>query len=881
MPEPQSDTPKTMSLPDAIRQAMELHRQGRLTEAENLYAAILKAKPGNFDALHMLGVLKHQRGESAEGLRSIAAALKVKPDSAEALSNHGLVLRALGRHEEALASYDRALAITPGFAGALNNRGNALTELGRYEEALASFERALAIKPDYAETMENRGTALQALGRSEEALASFEQALAIKPNQAQTLNNRGNVLQALGRHKEAVASYERALAVNPGYADALNNRGVALGWLKLHQEALASFDAALAIKPGYAEALNNRGTPLKALGRPGEALASYERALAIKPDYPEALNNRGAALQALGRHEEALAGYDRALAIKPDYAEAINNRGTALQALRSHEAALASFDAALAIKPDYADALNNRGLALQELKRHGEALADYGRALAIKPDYAEALYNRSNVLRALNRYEDAIEDFKRLLQIKPDFAYLKGKLLYSQMHCCIWDKFAADAARLVADVQDGKPCATPFELVAVSQSPADLLRCSQILVRDKFPPAPSPVWRGERYRHDKIRVAYLSADFRDHATAYLMAGLFELHDRKRFETIAISFGPDASGEMHTRLKKSFDHFPDLRGKSDRDVANMIRTLEADIAVDLKGFTTDARPGILALRPAPIQVNYLGFPGTMGADYIDYIIADRWIIPEEDQKYYTEKAVYLPDSYQVNDSKRRIAKQKPSRAKSGLPETGFVFCSFNNNYKITPFMFDIWMRLLHRVEGSVLWLLEGNAAAVRNLRREAEKRGVAPDRLVFAPRMKLADHLARHRLADLFLDALPCNAHTTASDALWAGLPVLTCLGSTFAGRVAGSLLNAAGLPELIAHSLADYEALALRLAQDKKALAKIKTKLTRHRKTCPLFDTDRFRRHIEAAYVTMWERYQRGEPPASFSVPGSPPVEQR
>jgi predicted O-linked N-acetylglucosamine transferase (SPINDLY family) len=372
-------------------------------------------------------------------------------------------------------------------------------------------------------------------------------------------------------------------------------------------------------------------------------------------------------------------------------------------------------------------------------------------------------------------------------------------------------------------------------------------------------------------------VAYLSADYHSHATAYLAAGLFEAHDQSRFEAIAISFGPDDSSEMRQRLTRAFDRFIDVRDKSDHAVAALLREMEIDIAVDLKGFTQDARPGILAHRPAPVRVNYLGHPGTMGARYIDYLIADRRIVPEGHERHYAEKIVCLPDSYQANDRKRRIAERMPARVDEGLPDTGFVFCSFNGSFKITPEVFDIWVRLLKAADGSVLWLLDDNAAAVRNLKREAEARGVSAQRLVFAPRRPLDEHLARHRLADLFLDTLPCNAHTTASDALWAGLPLLTCAGNTFAGRVAASLLFAVGLPELITDSLPSYEALAMNLARDPAALAALKAKLVAQRNTAPLFDTERFARHLESAYVTMWERAQRRMPAESFSVAAAQP----
>jgi protein O-GlcNAc transferase len=419
---------------------------------------------------------------------------------------------------------------------------------------------------------------------------------------------------------------------------------------------------------------------------------------------------------------------------------------------------------------------------------------------------------------------------------------------------------------------NGLPASSPFPLLAIPTSAGVQLECAKRYSADQHAASSAPLWRGQRYSHDRIRVAYLSADLHAHATAQLMAGLFEQHDKSRFETIAMSFGPALDSDMRQRLVRSFDRFIDVRALSDEAIAELIYSMEADIAVDLKGFTRDARTNILAKRPAPIQVSYLGYPGTMGANYIDYLIADRVVVPDDQHNAFSEKVVCLPDSYQVNDTHRRNAAITPSRTEAGLPEGGFIFCCFNNNFKITPDVFDVWMRLLKEIEGSVLWLIAGNSVAPANLRREAALRGVAAERLIFAPRTGSEDHLARHRLADLFLDTYYCNAHTTASDALWAGVPVLTCSGATFAGRVAGSLLTAVGLPELITHSLDDYEVLALKLARDPALLAALRQKLACHRETYPLFNTERFARHIEAAYIEMWERCQRGEPPQSFAV---------
>jgi protein O-GlcNAc transferase len=417
-----------------------------------------------------------------------------------------------------------------------------------------------------------------------------------------------------------------------------------------------------------------------------------------------------------------------------------------------------------------------------------------------------------------------------------------------------------------------KSIITPFTLFGYCSDASLHLKCARAFVDHQLPVFPQPLCNGRIYQHERVRIAYLSADFNWHATAYLMAELFELHDRTRFEVLGVSFGVDDKSNMRSRLIKSFDQFHDVRFKTDSDVAKMLNELEVDIAVDLKGHTGDSRPAILAYRPAPIQVNYLGYPGTMAGDFIDYVIADKIVLPFDQEAFYTEKIVHLPDCYQVNDSKRRISTHTPMRWEAGLQNEGFVFCCFNNSFKITAPMFDVWMRLLKAVESSVLWLLADNAGAAPNLRKEAAARGVDPARLVFAVRVPPEDHLARHRLADIFLDTLPCDAHTTASDALWAGLPLITCRGETFAARVAASLLNAVGLSELVTNSLDEYESLALQLARDKKTLSAIRAKLAANRDTCPLFDTNRFRRHIEAAYKTMWERYLRGEPPVNFAV---------
>ena len=654
-----------------------------------------------------------------------------------------------------------------------------------------------------------------------------------KAMKAQALFIQAVTLHQQGRLGEAQALYETLLKSNARHADALHLLGVVAAQTGNHQRAADLIAKAIAINPGNAGYFSNRGNALLALKQYEAAIGCYDQAIRIQPDFADAYGNRGNALQSLKQLDAAVASYDRAIRLKPDYVEAYSNRGNALQALKQYEAAIASYDQAIRIRPDHADAHHNRGNALHGFKQLEAAVVSYSNALKIKPDYD----------------------------------YLFGLLLNTRMWVCDWTGYEEQLAGLKARIERGMKCSSCFTVLTLIDLPAIQRKAAEIWVTDKHPASDVPGLIPKRARSPKIRIGYYSADFHNHATTFLMAGLLELHDRSRFELIGFSFGPDRQDEMRQRVCAAFDQFIDVREKSDEEVAQLSRSWNVDIAVDLKGFTEDSRNGIFSYRAAPVQVSYLGYPGTVGAPYMDYLIADRTLVPEHSQQHYSEQIVYLPGSYQVNDRQRRIADRIYTKAEVGLPEQGFVFCCFNNNYKITPVMFDSWVRILNAVSGSVLWLFEDNATAATNLRKEAEQRGLDTKRLVFAKRMELSEHLARHRLADLFLDTLPCNAHTTASDALWAGLPVLTQAGESFAARVAASLLNAVGLPELIAETQEQYESLAVELARNPMKLSGLKERLQQNRLTAPLFDTDLYTRNLEAAYSAMYERYQADLPP--------------
>jgi protein O-GlcNAc transferase len=730
---------------------------------------------------------------------------------------------------------------------------------------------------DEVVTLCNAGHERAFRGRLDEALHDYERALTLDPACIPALFNRGSLLLRADRPADALECFDRVLTLGEASAAVHLARGNALSGLGRQEAALESFAEAIRLEPGAPLAYCNLGNALLALNRAEEALACLDRALALAPGNALVCYNRGNALLALARHAEAFEDFDRAVTAEPRFALAWYNRGNTLTELRRHAEAAASFARVLALMPDFAAAYNNRGVALLALKRQPEALGDFERALRLNPGYEGALENMGNAYHDQRRYEEAVRCFAALVGAAPGRPYALGNLLNARTRSCDWGGDYLTLRNSVTEsVERGLRAQVPFAFLATSDSPAAQLRCARTFAEDKFVPVGEPLFRGRTYAHERIRVAYISADLRHHATAFLAAELFERHDRQRFETTAISFGPDDGSPMRHRLQRAFDHFLDVSALSDRDIAKLMRAREIDIAVDLQGYTADCRAGIFAQRPAPVQVSYLAYPGTLGAPYMDYLIGDRHVIPKEHFPHYSERVVHLPHCYQPNGSGRAIPPTTPTRAELSLPERAFVFCSFNGSYKITPEVFETWMRLLRVLPDSVLWLLDDTEAATRNLRKEARERGVDPARLVFAPRASLAEHLSRQPLADLFLDTLPVNAHTTASDALRAGLPVLTCQGATFAGRVASSLLHAVGLPELIAGNPVEYEKLAVALASDPERLRGLRARLLSQRESCPLFDTERYRQSLEAAYVLMWQRAENRLPPIHFAVPERP-----
>ena len=798
-----------------------------------------------------------------------AAGLAGRPDLRQLI---GLAAAYMERGEWALAEQlcQRILQVDTSNCDALQISGLIAANTGRLEQADALLSRAARAAPGDAAVHFNHGNVLATLGRPRDALAGFDRALRLDPRLFQAHNNRGNELLKLRRPEEALASCERALAIEPRCAEAHATRAGALQALGRYEEALAGCDDALRVSPGLADAQCTRGFTLAALGRRQEALDSLGTALRLNPNHVLALFGAADIQLQLGKPEEALGYCERALQLQPSGAEGHVTHGRVLRSLRRYAAALGACDQALAIDPHAAVAHSLRGTVLQDLGRFQEALQSYQRSLAIDPGDPETHRNCAGVLQASGRHPEAVPHLERAFELSPDDAWLPGTLLTARMQTCAWQDFDARLATLVDLIGQGRQAVQPFALLALVDSAALQRRTSEIWSQAALAPqALEPLVR--RPPGQRIRVGYFSADFHEHATAYLAAGLFERHDRHSFEVVAFSFGPDTRDAARQRLKAGFDRFVDVRGRADRDVARLSRELQIDIAVDLKGFTFDERSGIFAQRAAPVQVSYLGYPGTLGAAYMDYLVADRALIPPELRDRYCERIVYLPDSYQVNDRRRLLPEAVPTRDSLGLPTDRFVFCSFNNSFKILPGVFASWMKILQHTD-SVLWLLADNAVAAANLRREAAALGVDPQRLVFAERVPHAAHLARQPAADLFLDTLPYNAHTTASDALWCGLPVLTQAGESFPARVGASLLQAVGCPELITGSREEYESLAIRLASDRGLLQGLRERLRASRPAAPLFDTDRFTANLERAYRAMYDRWQAGLAPEHIFI---------
>jgi predicted O-linked N-acetylglucosamine transferase (SPINDLY family) len=598
------------------------------------------------------------------------------------------------------------------------------------------------------------------------------------------------------------------------------------------------------------------------------------KAITINPKNAEAYNNHSLVLKKINKLEEAVESLNQAIKIKPDFIQAYNSRGHLLVELNQLDEALENFNKAIKINPNFAEAYNNRGNILNKLNRFTESIESYDKAISINPNFAEAYNHRGGVQKDIKLYEDAHESYEKAIKIKPNLDFLLGSLIYTKLHLCNWKAFDENLKKIEESIIKGNKSLTPFSSLLFLNSPSLQKKVAEIYIKAKYNSKNNLKSFDEKSQNKKIRVGYYSADFREHVMSDLLIHLFKCHDKSKFELIGFSFIPGKPDHMHNEIKKNFDQFFDVSLKTDKEIAKLSQDMNIDIAVDLMGLTTHSRTGIFTECCTPIKINFLGYPGTLGTNCHDYIIADKTLIPEKYQKDYSEKIIYLPDSYKLDHSSRKVSNKVFTRKELRLPKDGFVFCCFNNNFKITPNVFNIWMNILKNVKDSVLWLMiKGDNLTVKNhLKKEALKKGIESDRLIFANRMSLSDHLARLKLADLFIDTMPYNAHTTASDALWVGLPFLTLCGETFASRVGASMLNAIELNELITLTEKGFENLAIDLAKNPKKLQQIKNKLNNNKISKPLFNTKLFTKNIEKAYSIIYEKYLKKLPRKNIEI---------
>ena len=883
-----------------INSVIELFSKGEINQALDAVQDLFKDYPNEPLLLNISGACHAGLGQLDAAVKDYGSAIAIKPDYAKAHFNLAGALQDLGQLEAAVNSYEKSIKIEPAYAEAHNNLGSVLKELKQDEAAVKSYKQALVIKPDYVEAQYSLGIMLQDLGQLEAAIKCYEVVLVTKPNFADAFNNLATAFLDLGQFDAAVKSYKSAIKIKPDFVAAINNLGIA--FYKLHQtdEAISCYKQALALNPNFADAYNNLGAAFLDLGQLNEAVKSYKSALKVKPDSVDAFNNLGTAFFDLGQFDAAVKSYKSALKINPDFVKAINNLGIAFYKLHQtdeaincykqalalnpkfadahnnlgmvlldlgqFDAAVKSYKSALKIKPDFVAAINNLGIAFYKLQQEDEAIKCYKKAISLKPDFVDAYANLASVMKVLNRFDEALAIYESEIIQNSNLDFILGELFHMKMHLCIWDDLPRRLDELKNKINNNEKVISPFILLALVDDPEIQRKNTEIYVNYKFPNNNVLPAIGIYPKHSKIRIGYFSADFREHPVSSLTAELYEMHNRNEFEIYAFSFGPNTNDGMNLRIKAGVDHFHDVRSLSHKEIVLLARSFEIDIAIDLGGYTQNARTEIFAMSAAPIQASYIGVLSTMGADYYDYLFAGQTMIPENNQKYYTEKIVYLP-SYQVNDSKELPPEINFTRKELGLPEKGLIFCCFNNTYKIMPTVFNSWARILKDVKESVLFIYVENELAKINLTKEIIIRGVDPSRLIFGGRLPRPEYLARYRIADLFLDTRPYNAGTTASDALRMGLPVLTMEGSSFNSREAASIIRSLNLPELITSSEKEYETLAVELGNDPEKLKFIKEKLASNLSTAPLYDTPMFTKNLESAFAQMYYRYQQGLEP--------------
>lgn len=809
-----------------FNKAFKLHQSNDIENAKILYENILTTDPTHSDSTHLLGVVFYQEHQFEEAIYWIRKAIVLKSDD----------------------------------AAAYNNLANALVKISFYEEAIENYNQAIRLKADYKEAFFNRGIAQKHHSQLVDAIESFEISIKFEYNLSQSYTNQGELYFSLRNFEKSLLSFLNALKI---YSSPQLYLQLGLVYFSLGKftESASNYSQFLELDPINTEALFYKANTLQKLSSFSEAITYYSKTIDLDNRYTPAYVNRGIAFNAIKKYEHALNDFDAALKLNPNLAVAYCNKGVTYNELRNYEFAINNFNAAIDVDQSFSEAYLNRGNSFYGLKNLDVAIDNYNIAIKYNDKYALAYSNKANALQELRRFKEASENFKIAFSLNADLEFVYGKYINSKLMICDWSSFNEDIDNLLK-YSSTLQFITPFDALSILDDPQLHHKISENYIHHKFKDQIIPVVK-KNAPHQKIKLAYYSSDFKEHPVSYLTAEIFELHDRDKFEVFGFSLAKVKHSQIRDRIVNSFDQHYEVWDLSDLEVALQSQKLEIDIAIDLGGHTIDSRVDIFANRAAPIQISYIGYLGTMGAKYIDYIVSDHIITPPNLRSYYTEKIIYLP-SYQSNDSKR-IQPSNVDDRQYEIPENTFVFCNFNNNYKILPSIFECWMQILSKVENSILFLFADNEDVIVNLKKYAELSGINSNRLIFGNRASYEEYLSRYNLCHLFLDTYPYNAGTTASDSLWCNVPVLTIAGNSFASRVAASLLTSIGLSDLITTNKNDYVSLAIELAHNQEKYAEIKSRLINNKSSWPLFNSNLFTKNWEQALSVAYRRLIRNE----------------
>jgi len=904
-----------------LASATQLYSAGRYKEAATMSEAIYQLDAYRTDNLLLLGAAHFQLRNFSECIFYNQQCIRVDPHFAEAYSNLGNSLKELGDIQGAIQFYLKAIKLKPRFCDAYSNLASAHMQLGQLQEATETYHMALVLSPKLVDAHSNLGNLYKAQGKLEEAKMCYLKAIKLNPEFAIAWSNLAGAFKEDGQLETAVAYYKEALRLHPDFADAHSNLGNALKEQGCIQEAMQCYQTAIKLRPDFAIAFGNLASCYYDLGHMDLAIRTFKYALQLEPNFPDAYNNLGNALRETSKLDEAILCYRTALKLKPDHPHAYNNLGNAMKdkglvkesihcyvtAIRlmprfaaAHsnlgsllkeqgklEQALAHYQEAISIEPKFADAYSNMGNAYKDLGRLPEAIKCYTTAIKIKPAFADAYSNLASAYKDGGQIEEAIACYRRALELKPDFPDAFANLVHSLTFICDWRTRDTDFAQLSKMLEKQMTCINvlpsvqPFHAMIYPLSLAEMLLISKKYAeRAKLNVAlldmPAFIFR-EKPSGSRIKLGYVSSDFGNHPLSHLMQSVFGFHDKKKFEVICYALSPSDQSVWRQKIESEVENFKDISQLQNGDAARLIQSDNIDILINLNGYTKGARNEIFALKPAPLQVSYMGYCGTLGADYVQYMIVDRTVVPSEYRQFYSENLIYMNHSYFVNDHRQSARyiynkAELPTRAKYNVPEDKFVFCNFNQLYKIDPEIFDTWMNILKRVPNSILWLLRFPPSGESNIRMEARARGVRDDQLHFTDVAAKTEHIKRGYLADLFLDTPGCNAHTTGCDILWSGTPMITLIGKKQATRVAASLLKAGGADELITKTREEYEELAVSLATDPDRLFDIRSRLESTRETSPLFDTQKWVRNMEAGLIEIYNRYRDSKDPTDIEV---------